>query len=63
MIQSSQNSLKKQVEHFKINTKSVDLTKQQENESRSALVEIVLEGLCWTTPKILDKNEAGYGKA
>ena len=63
MIQSSQNSLKKQVEHFKINTKSIDLIKQQENESRSALVEIILEGLCWTTPKILDKNEAGYGKA
>ena len=63
MIQSSQNSLKKQVEHFKINTKSIDLIKQQENESRSALVEIVLEGLCWTSPKILDKNETGYGKA
>jgi len=30
---------------------------------RSALVEIILEGLCWTTPKILDKNEAGYVSA
>lgn len=33
---------------------------QDENELRCALTEIILEGLCWTTPKILDKKEACY---
>lgn len=60
IIQSSQNTLKKQVDHFKINSKNVELTDLQENELRSTLLEIILEGLCWTNPKILDKNEVGY---
>ena len=60
IIQSSQNTLKKQVDHFKINSKNVELTDLQENELRSTLLELILEGLCWTNPKILDKNEAGY---
>jgi len=60
IIQSSQNTLTKQVDHFKINSKNVELTDLQENELRSTLLEIILEGLCWTNPKILDKNEAGY---
>ena len=60
IIQSSQNTLKKQVDHFKINSKNVELIDLQENELRSTLLEIILEGLCWTNPKILDKNEAGY---
>ncbi len=63
IIQSSQNTLKKQVDHFKINSKNVELTDLQENELRSTLLEIILEGLCWTNPKILDKNEAGYVSA
>ena len=63
IIQSSQNTLKKQVDNFKINSKNVELTDLQENELRSTLLEIILEGLCWTNPKILDKNEAGYVSA
>ncbi len=62
-VKSSQNILKQQVEHYKINTKNVELLEKLEDELRSALVEIILEGLCWTTPKILDKNEAGYVSA
>lgn len=62
-IKSSQDILKQQVEHYKINTQNVELLEKLEDELRSALVEIILEGLCWTTPKILDKNEAGYVSA
>ena len=62
-VKSSQNILKQQVEHYKINTQNVELLEKLEDELRSALVEIILEGLCWTTPKILDKNEAGYVSA
>ena len=63
IIQLSQNALKQQLELFKIDTKYVELTKQPENELLSALTEIILEGLCWTNPKVLDKNEVGYGPA
>ena len=62
-IKSSQNILKQKVEHYKIDTQNVELVEKLEDELRSALVEIILEGLCWTTPKILDKNEAGYVSA
>ena len=62
-IKSSQDILKQQVEHYKIDTQNVELLEKLEDELRSALVEIILEGLCWTTPKILDKNEAGYVSA
>ena len=62
-IKSSQNTLKQQVEQHKINPQHVELSDSIEDEIRSTLVEIILEGLCWTTPKILDKNEAGYVSA
>ena len=41
------------------------LAVDEDNESEllSALTEIILEGLCWTQPKILDKKEAGYVSA
>ncbi len=62
-INSSQNTLKQQVEQHKINPQHVESSDSIEDELRSTLVEIILEGLCWTTPKILDKNEAGYVSA
>ncbi len=62
-IKSFQNILKQQVEQYKINPENVESPESMEDELRSSLVEIVLEGLCWTSPKILDKNEAGYVSA
>lgn len=62
-IKSSQTILKQQIEQYKINPEHVELLDNVEGELRSSLVEIILEGLCWTTPKILDKNEAGYVSA
>lgn len=54
----------KQVEFEKIakphNINVESLGIHNENELRCALTEIILEGLCWTTPKVLDKKEAGY---
>ena len=32
-------------------------------EIRSFLIEVLLEGLCWVKPKVLDKRESGYGSA
>ena len=42
-------------------TKNQNLTTQNtENELRSAILEIILDGLYYTTPKIIDKKDAGY---
>jgi len=62
-MKSSQNILKQQVEQYKINPEHIESSDNAEDELCSSLVEIVLEGLCWTTPKILDKNEVGYVSA
>ena len=59
---SFQNNLKQQAEQYHITSKNVDLG-ESSDELQSALVEIILEGLCWTSPKVLDKNEAGYVSA
>lgn len=59
---SSQNVLKEQAIKYNIGPQNIELTEPYD-ELRSALLEIILEGLCWTSPKILDKNEAGYVSA
>ena len=61
-ISSSQNLLQKQVSQHKIDSKNIELTQSSE-EIRSILLELILEGLCWTSPKVLDKREAGYVSA
>jgi magnesium chelatase subunit I len=57
-IQQKQNEFAKAAKPHNISVESLEVT--DENELRCALTEIILEGLCWTTPKILDKKEAGY---
>ena len=59
---SFQNDLKQQAEQYHVNSKNID-SEESSDELQSSLVEIILEGLCWTSPKILDKNEAGYVSA
>ena len=61
-ISSSQNLLQKQVSQHKIDSKNIELTQSSE-ELHSVLLELILEGLCWTSPKVLDKREAGYVSA
>lgn len=36
------------------------ISEKAQNELRAAIIEIILEGLCWIEPKILDKKEIGY---
>ncbi|MFB5645132.1 MAG: sigma 54-interacting transcriptional regulator [Nitrosopumilaceae archaeon] len=61
-MKSSQNTLKEHAKHYKIDSRNVELVESLD-ELYSSLVEIILEGLCWTSPKVLDKNEAGYVSA
>lgn len=44
----------------KIQGKNIQLSDKTSNELMSAILEIVLDGLCFVTPKIIDKKEAGY---
>lgn len=62
IMRSSQNVLKEQAMQHNINPQNIELT-EPHDELRSALLEVILEGLCWTSPKILDKSEAGYVSA
>ena len=39
------------------------LSEEEYDELRSSITELLLEGLCWVTPKILDKRDAGYVSA
>ncbi|MGQ0796132.1 MAG: hypothetical protein ACT4N5_08135 [Nitrosopumilaceae archaeon] len=43
-----------------IKSESLTLSENAQNELRGAIIEIVLEGLCWVEPKVLDKKEIGY---
>ena len=62
-IKSDQSSFQEKTKSFNINAKMLEVDEDNESELLSALTEIILEGLCWTQPKILDKKEAGYVSA
>lgn len=59
-ISNEQTEFEKKVEQHQINTLSLLLSREADSELRAAVTEIVLEGLCWVEPKILDKKETGY---
>jgi len=56
-IKSDQSSFQEKTKSFNINSKMLEVDEDNESELLSALTEIILEGLCWTQPKILDKKE------
>ena len=59
-IRAQQTELQNRLEKMKINSEHVTLIGDQKDEIKATLTEIILEGLCWVTPKILDKKEVGY---
>lgn len=40
-----------------------NITLDNSDELKSAILEVILDGLCFTTPKIIDKKESGYAIA
>jgi len=62
-IHSEQKSLIDHTALYKIDSDSLLLKEGMEDELRTILTEIILEGLCWIKPKILSKKEAGYVQA
>ena len=62
-IRSEQKSLLQKATLYQISSDSLLLDGGHEDELHSVLTEIILEGLRWNKPKILERKEAGYVSA
>jgi len=62
-IKSNQEELISKITPLELNSEPLIMNEKNENETKAVLTEIILEGLCWVNPKILDKKETGYGSA
>jgi magnesium chelatase subunit I len=58
-----QVTLEQKLASEKIPGKSIQPNDSTSDELRSAFLEVILDGLCHVTPKIIDKKEAGYVQA
>ncbi len=59
-ISLEQQEFEKKILTYNIKSKFLSLSENAQNELRAAIIEIILEGLCWVEPKILNKKEIGY---
>ncbi|MFN3653830.1 MAG: sigma 54-interacting transcriptional regulator [Candidatus Nitrosotenuis sp.] len=55
-----QAEFEKKLQSHKIQSKNLQLSDNTAEELKAAFLEVVLDGLCFVTPKIIDKKEAGY---
>ena len=62
-IRSEQKSFLQKATLYQISSDSLLLDGGHEDELHSVLTEIILEGLRWNKPKILERKEAGYVSA
>ena len=62
-VSLEQQEFEKKTRTYSIKSESLSLSEKTQNELRAAIIEIILEGLCWVEPKILDKKEIGYVSA
>ena len=59
-VSEEQKDFEKKLKQYDIKSECMTESEDVRNELRAAITEIILEGLCWFEPKILDKREAGY---
>ena len=57
---SEQDEFIKEAQKYNIPNDSIIISEKTQSELRSATTELVLEGLFWMKPQILDKKEGGY---
>lgn len=57
---SEQDEFIKAAQKYNIPSDSIIISEKTQSELRAATTELVLEGLFWMEPKILDKKEGGY---
>ena len=59
-VTSDQEDFVKETKKHEISTNSLIVSENTQNELKAGIVELVLDGLCWLEPKILDKKEGTY---
>ena len=59
-IRKEQEEFEKKSKQHNIRSSSLSISEKTQSEVRAAITEIILEGLCWLEPKILDKRESVY---
>ena len=57
---SDQELLVKEIEKYGIPTDNLIISESVQNELKAGIVELVLDGLCFVEPKILDRKEGEY---
>jgi magnesium chelatase subunit I len=60
-VKDEQKNLEQKLDAVHITNKSIAL--DDTDEIKSAILEVILDGLCFSTPKIIDKKESGYAVA
>jgi len=58
-----QKEFEKNACQYQIKSEMLNKSKEAESELKAAIIEIILEGLCWIQPKILEKRESSYVSA
>ena len=59
-VSIEQQEFEKKTLTYNIKSEFLIISEKAQNELRAAIIEIILEGLCWVEPKILNKKEIGY---
>lgn len=59
-VSLEQQEFEKKTQNYNIKSESLSISENVQNELRGAIIEIILEGLCYVEPKVLDKKEIGY---
>lgn len=59
-VQAEQIGLEKRLQEHGIEGSNVRTRESLAGELKSALVEVILDGLCFLDPKVLDRKESGY---
>ncbi|OLE41073.1 MAG: hypothetical protein AUG16_01445 [Thaumarchaeota archaeon 13_1_20CM_2_39_20] len=59
-VTSEQDEFVTEVQKYNISSDSITITEEIGSELRAAITELVLEGLFWMEPRILEKLEGGY---
>ena len=60
LIKDIQDDLIEKTTSAGIDSKTIAISEDAYDELHSSVTELLLEGLCWITPKILDRRDAGY---
>ncbi|MDE1839105.1 MAG: sigma 54-interacting transcriptional regulator, partial [Thaumarchaeota archaeon] len=57
---SDQEIFTKETAQYEISNNALIVSDSAQNEFKASVIELVLDGLCWVEPKILDKKEGMY---